>query len=182
MIFTAVLDANVLYPFSLRDTLLRLAELELYAPLWSARILEEMRRNPVERQVTEEQADRIVAAMRGAFEEAEVDAAEILRLEPAMTNDPKDRHVLGAAVAADCEAIVTANVNDFPPDACEPVGVEAIHPDDFLLDLLDLGRDAIRSAVEQQAADLNPPWPIDELLGALEKAGVPRFVAAISSA
>jgi hypothetical protein len=28
--FSAVLDANVLYPFSLRDTLLRLAELELF--------------------------------------------------------------------------------------------------------------------------------------------------------
>jgi hypothetical protein len=33
--FSAVLDANILYPFSLRDTLLRLAELELYTPLWS---------------------------------------------------------------------------------------------------------------------------------------------------
>ncbi|HEV8688151.1 MAG TPA: hypothetical protein VGQ84_12805, partial [Gaiellaceae bacterium] len=70
----------------------------------------------------------------------------------------------------------------FPADACEPVGVEAIHPDDFLLDLLDLGTDAIRFAIEQQAADLNPPWTIDELLGALEKAGVPQFVAAIRNA
>ena len=43
--------------------------------------------------MTDEQADRIVAAMRGAFEEAEIDAAEIERLEPIMTNDPKDRHV-----------------------------------------------------------------------------------------
>jgi hypothetical protein len=34
MPFSAVLDANVLYPFSLRDTLLRLAELEsLHATL-----------------------------------------------------------------------------------------------------------------------------------------------------
>jgi PIN domain len=81
--FSAVLDANVLYPFSLRDTLLRLAELELFTALWSTRILEEMRRNLVEHRITAEQADRIEEAMRQAFEEAEVDPHEIERLEPA---------------------------------------------------------------------------------------------------
>jgi hypothetical protein len=64
--------------------------------------------------------------------------------------------VLAAAVAADSERIVTFDLDDFPVAACEPVGVEAIHPDQFLL-------------------DLNPPWPLDELLRALTKAGVPRF-------
>jgi hypothetical protein len=44
---------------------------------------------------------RIEQAMRSAFEEAEVDAAEIERLEPTMTNDEKDRHGLAAAVAAE---------------------------------------------------------------------------------
>lgn len=170
MIFTAVLDANVLYPFSLRDPLLRLAELELYTPLWSERILEEMRRNLVERQITEAQADRIVAAMRDAFEEAEVDATEIDRLEPAMTNDPKDRHVLAAAVAAGSELVVTFNLHDFPAEACEPLGVEAIHPDHFLLDLHDLSPEAVRASLHQQAADVNPPWPLDRLLDALEAA------------
>lgn len=179
MIFSAVLDANALYPFSLRDTLLRLAELDLYAPLWSERILEEMRRNLVEHQITDEQADRIIEAMRGAFEEAEVDAAEIERLEPAMTNDPKDRHVLAAAIAVSSELIVTFNLDDFPATACEPLGVEPIHPDDFLLDLHDLNPEAVRAALQQQAADLNPPWPLDQLLDALEVAGVPRFVAAL---
>jgi hypothetical protein len=117
--------------------------------------------------------------MRAAFEEAEVDAAEIERLEPAMTNDPKDRHVLAAAVAADSELIVTFDIDDFPPQACEPLGVEATHPDDFLLDLYDLNPEAVRAALEQQAADLNPAWPLDELLGALTTAGVPRFAEAI---
>ncbi len=142
MAFSAVLDTNVLYPFSLRDTLLRLAELELYTPLWSARILEEMRRNLAQHRITAEQATRIEAAMRAAFEEAEIDTAEIERLEPAMTNDPKDRHVLAAAVAADSELIVTFDLDDFPAQACEPLGVEATHPDDFLLDLHDLNPEA----------------------------------------
>lgn len=80
MPFRAVLDANVLYPFSLRDTLLRLAEPEpapapapLYIPLWSDRILEEMVRNLVEDgRMDQDRADRLASLMRSAFEEASV--------------------------------------------------------------------------------------------------------------
>jgi predicted nucleic acid-binding protein len=181
MPFSAVLDANVLYPFSLRDTLLRLAEFELYTPLWSERILNEMRRNLIEHRLTEAQAASIEQAMRATFEEAEVDAAEIERLEPAMANDPKDRHVLAAAVAAESELIVTFNLDDFPTEACEAVGVEAIHPDEFLLDLNDLAPAAVRAALDQQAADLHPPWPPEQLLTALTTAGIPRFAQTIRS-
>ena len=41
--FQVILDANVLFPFTLRDTLLRAAERELYLIGWSGQILEEMR-------------------------------------------------------------------------------------------------------------------------------------------
>lgn len=44
MAFTAVLDACVLYPASLRDTLLRVAEAGIYQPRWTERILDEVRR------------------------------------------------------------------------------------------------------------------------------------------
>jgi predicted nucleic acid-binding protein len=134
--FRAVLDANVLYPFSLRDTLLRLAELELYDPLWSAQILDEATRNLVEDgRIEIWQAERLVEAMGRTFEAAEVPQAQVLALESAMLNDEKDRHVLAAAVAGGAEAVVTANLLDFPPEACDPLGVEAVHPDDFLLGL-----------------------------------------------
>lgn len=43
MTFGAVLDACVLVPVALADTLLRAAEAELYRPLWSERILGEVR-------------------------------------------------------------------------------------------------------------------------------------------
>lgn len=92
---------------------------------------------------------------------------------------PSPRHVLAAAVAADAELIVTFDLDDFSPQAREPLGVEAIQPDEFLLDLYGLNPDAVRAALEQQAADLNPHWPLEQLLHALATAGVPRFVAAV---
>ena len=82
---------------------------------------------------TEEAARRRVRLMGEAFEAAEVSPAAIAQLEPAMTNDPKDRHVLAAAVASPAQVVVTLNRKDFPDDACEPFGIQARHPDDFLM-------------------------------------------------
>ncbi len=45
--FVVVLDANVLFPFTLRDTLLRAAAAGLYQVRWSPMILDEMERNLV---------------------------------------------------------------------------------------------------------------------------------------
>jgi hypothetical protein len=41
-------------------------------------------------------------------------------------------------VAFPAEVIVTFNIRDFPERALKPYDVMAIHPDDFLLDQLDL--------------------------------------------
>lgn len=101
------------------------------------------------------------------------------QLEPAMTNDAKDRHVLAAAVVSDARALVTLNLEDFPAEACEPFAVEALHPDVFLLDLYALGGQAIFEAVERRAAALNrPPMSLDELLDRLAVT-VPSFVQAL---
>lgn len=188
MPFRAVLDANVLFPFSLRDTLLRLAEPEpapgptpLYIPLWSERILEEMVRNLVkDRRMDQERADRLASLMRSAFEEASVGEEAIATLEGSMPNDPGDRHVLAAAVAGGAQAIITFNLAHFPPEACEPFGVDATHPDEFLLALYGLAPERVVAEVRRQAEDLtNPPWSLAELIDALERAGVEDFANAL---
>jgi predicted nucleic acid-binding protein len=177
---SAVLDANVLYPFALRDTLLRLGQAGLYRPVWSTRILEEVRRNLVEERVTADQADRMLELMRAAFAEAEVSEAAVRAIEPAMTNAPEDRHVLAAAVVSGAEVIVTLNTRDFPASACAVVGVEAVHPDDFLMALHELAPVVVRGCLERQAADLRrPPKTLAELLEMLERT-VPTFAGVLS--
>jgi hypothetical protein len=173
-----VLDACVLYPLPLRDTLLRAARQNLYAVRWSKRILDEVARNLIKDQrASPEQTVNLIDAMTRAFEDAEIPEAEIAALEPEMTNEPADRHVLAAAVASDdANAIVTANLRHFPAAACAPFRIEVIHPDVFLCDLYERAPTRVRDALDQQAADLSrPPMTVDDVLERLH-ASVPEFV------
>ncbi|MFD0203014.1 MULTISPECIES: PIN domain-containing protein [Saccharothrix] len=136
MAFPAFLDACVLVPIRLADLLLRLAEAGTYRLLWSGQVLDEVERTLPKLGVPEANARRRVALMRQSFPDALVTGYE--SLVESMTNHPKDRHVLAAAVRGDAAVVVTANTKDFPPDAMKPYDIDAVHPDDFLLDQLDL--------------------------------------------
>ncbi|TMQ11902.1 MAG: PIN domain-containing protein [Deltaproteobacteria bacterium] len=93
--FIVLLDANVLFPFSLRDTLLRAAAAGFYQVRWSSQILDEMARNLVSTgTMPEEKAQRLRAIMEREFPEAEVTDYE--HLIAAMKNHEKDRHVAAA--------------------------------------------------------------------------------------
>lgn len=169
--FRVVLDANVLYPFTLRDTLLRAAALGLYQVHWSEEIISEATRNLIASgRMSDEQAAHLMAAMRNAFPEALVRGYE--SLVASMPNDAKDRHVAAVAVKVSAQVIVTMNLKDFKT---LPEAIEAQSPDDFLLDLLDLAPDAMLELLAQQAAALKrPPVTLDQLLRGLGKT-VPRF-------
>jgi hypothetical protein len=93
--FWAVLDACVQHPIALADALLWVAHVEVYQPLWSSDILEELQRSVLERLPEANIVGRI-AAMVEAFPEAEVSGFE--PLVEGLTNDPGDRHVLAAAI------------------------------------------------------------------------------------
>jgi predicted nucleic acid-binding protein len=174
--FPAFLDTCVLYPAYLCDTLLRLAEAEAYRPLWSADVLAELHRNLIESGVAPDRVDRRIAHMSRSFPDAAVIGYE--SLVEAMANDPKDRHILAAAVRANAEVVVTFNVGDFPDQALKPFDVVAIHPDDFLLDQLDLYPGVTVEALRQQAAAYRrEPTTVPGVLVRLERGGVPRFAA-----
>lgn len=69
-----------------------------------------------------------------------------------MANDPKDRHVLAAAVRGGAEILVTENLRDFPPDTVRPYGIEVISQDAFLLDQFDLRPADVLGALRRQAS------------------------------
>lgn len=180
-VYAVVLDANVLVPNALCDTLLRLAADGFYRPLWSEQILREveyaiLRIRP---DLEPGRVHRRTAAMRAVFDDATVDGwAEVaagLDLP-----DADDRHVLAAAIVGGAQAIVTFNGKDFPDDRLTPRGIEARHPDEFLLDQLDLSPSRLLEVLIAQAKDLSqPPMDLAGLLNNLARCHLPNFVEAV---
>lgn len=180
MAFPSFLDACVLVPIRLTDLLLRLAEAHTYRPLWSDEVLAEVERNLPKLGITPQKAARRIERMRSAFPDANVTGYH--SLVSSMENDPKDRHVLAAAVRANAEVIVTANLGDFPATALRPYDIVAVSPDDFLLDQLDLyPLPTIQCLYEQLSALRNPPETWEGFLCRFEKT-VPRFIEAVRDA
>jgi len=169
-----VLDACVLLPYQLADLLLRLADAELYEPLWSDEILDEVERNLVEKfGITAHQASRRLGHMRSAFPNATI--KDFDNLVDGMTTHPKDRHVAAAAVRGGAALVVTANLKDFPAESLAPYDLVAVHPDEFLQDQLDLDRaTTVRCLREQRAAYTWPQFTFTEFYTSLGKT-VPDF-------
>lgn len=95
-----------------------------------------------------------------------------------LTNDPNDRHVVAAAVKSGAQAIVTFNVKDFPARELEKWGIEAKHPDDFLIDQFYLNGPAVHRAIQAIAdAWTNPPGTAHDVLNSLERDGLPQITA-----
>jgi hypothetical protein len=92
--------------------------------------------------------------------------------------DANDRHVLAAAIKANAQVIVTANLTDFPADKLAPFSIEAKHPDEFVLDLIDLAPAKAALVVSEQAASLrNPPRTVHDVLDTLQEQGLVQSVA-----
>jgi predicted nucleic acid-binding protein len=173
--FPVFFDTCALYGAKLTDLILRTAEFGAFRPLWSAHVLEELQ-NALARRIAPEAAARRVSQMRVAFPDAEVQGYEALI--DTMRCDPKDRHVLAAAVRADAAIIVTFNLKDFPAAALDPFDISAVHPDEFLLDQLDLYPAQVLRALDELSASYErPPMTVDQVLAALTP-WVPGFAAA----
>jgi hypothetical protein len=160
----AALDACVLYPAPLRDTLLGAAVLGLYEPLWSREILQETVRNLVaDGRMTPEGSQRLEANLLAVFPTAVVASRPVSGDDLAV--HPKDRHVAATAIAAGANCLVTLNLRDFPEAALAPYGVVPIAPDDFLAILFRQDPEGMVAVLRNQQAKLkSPPVTMDEVL------------------
>ncbi|MDO5056452.1 MAG: PIN domain-containing protein [Lautropia sp.] len=180
--FTVLYDACVLFPAPLRDFLMWLGLSGCFRARWSADIREEWKSSLCERRpdIPPAQLDRASAAMERAIPDALVDEYESL-IPGLSLPDPGDRHVLAAAIRCGAGVIVTFNQKDFPESTLAPFGIEALHPDEFVEDLIDLDICAVVSAAQRQRAQLrNPPIDVDRYLDILHRQGLEHTARILS--
>ncbi|MFI8977170.1 PIN domain-containing protein [Nocardia asteroides] len=189
--FAVVLDTCVLWPSLQRDFVLSLAAGGLYRPLWSDRILEElefhearklMKRYGTDELEAEAKAQRLIAQMQDAFDDALVQGWEPHEGTFGLP-DPDDEHVVAAAVVGGAGAIVTDNDKDFPADRV-PKNVQILKPAAFAADAVAVSPDAALQAVENLLKRRqNPPQSLDDVLATLlDRYGMDEAVALIRSA
>jgi len=135
---TAVLDACVLYPAPMRDTLLCFAEQRLYIPQWSDIITDEWTRNLLKNRtdLDEKRINRTVGFMSYFFP-----LANVMNFDHHIPGielpDSNDRHVVACAIQCEAEIIVTFDLKDFPVEELEKFGIIPQHPDDFICNLIE---------------------------------------------
>jgi predicted nucleic acid-binding protein len=178
---TALLDANVLYPSELRSFLLHLALTGLFRARWSAEIHEEWMTALLEKRpdLSREKLERTRALMDRHAMDALVTGYEDL-VPNLRLPDANDRHVLAAAIRARADVIVTLNLRDFPSDVLSPLGIEARHPDEFVMHLLDLSPELVMRAAQDHRQSLkNPVVSVEGYWTALERQGLTRTVGGL---
>src|SRR5262249_45580064 len=146
---------------------------------WTEAINEEWTRNVLKNnpRISAERLARTRTLMTEAIRDSLVTGYEDLIASLSLP-DPDDRHVLAAAIRAGAEVIVTYNLTDFPAEALARYDIEAQHPDDFLVYLLDLAPGPVCAVVKRQRESLrNPPKTAQELLTTLENQGLTQAVA-----
>ncbi len=177
--FTVIYDACVLFPFHLRDILVRLALRDLYRARWTERIQDEMQRAILSKR-PDISADKMVLTrtlMNAHVRDCLVTGYETFEHSITLP-DPDDRHVLAAAMRCHAQVILTYNLKDFPEDVLAPLGIEAQHPDDFLEHLLNLHQAVVLDVFrERRAALVNPAFSVERLLESFSKMSLPKTVA-----
>lgn len=174
----AFADTNVLFPFSLMDLLLTLAEDYVHDLVWSDRLLDEWQRVIVrEGHRSDEAAERIAGHIRTGFADACVPEERYKHLLAELDGpDPDDVHHMAAAIAGRADVLITWNLDDFPTEALGRYAITVTPPDPYLCGLLDQQPTEVLTTIGRIARrKQRPPMTAYDITNALARAGAPAF-------
>jgi len=184
--YTALIDACALVGVLKRNLLLTLAAAGFYRPRWSVEILDEVERALARMFADKDHAQpaRVAADQRArieaAFPEALVENFDAFRAAGAALPDPRDAHVLAAALKVRASTIVTDNISDFPEAVLVDLDLEARSTDAFIADTIELdpGR-AIAAIRKMRERFARPSLTADDLLLRMDAVGLPETVGVV---
>ena len=175
-------DANELFPFSVMDLVLSLAEDLLIDFVWTDELLEEWERVIVrEGRRSPETARSVSEAVRRFLRSTRIEP-ELYRDRISIVPgpDPADRAHTAACSFGGATVLLTRNVRDFPLDFLAEHGVDVSSADTYLTGLLRSRPAAFLETVRRMAAGkTQPPVSPCDLAGSLDKAGTSRLAAAL---
>jgi len=152
-------DANLLYPFDLRNLFVQLGVNQIVRPRWTDAIHDEWIRQLVASgRETRERLLRTRDIMKRVLPDADVRGYEH-EIAGLTLPDNNDRHVLAAAIEGGASTILTFNLKHFPAEALAPFGLIARDPDGFLCDLYDADPEAIVAMVDAARLNLSRTAP-----------------------
>lgn len=177
--YTAFIDANVFYGARLRSLVLFVASTKIFRVRWSEKVHDEWIDALVAKlkkpSITKEELQITRNAMNQAIPDSVVSGYQHLETGLKLP-DPKDNHILAAAICTHASTIVTFNLKHFPIDYLREFNIDATHPDQFLCDAFNLAPDIFAEAVKQDFEHYKrPPLSFEKYIADLKTAGVPNL-------
>jgi hypothetical protein len=89
--------------------------------------------------------------------------------------------VLAAAIVGKCHGIITANLKHFPTEKVATYQLEVVHPDDFIVNIIDIDRTKALTACRHHRAAMTVSKPTqDQYLERFKAAGLVQAYARLS--
>jgi|SRR6185437_5752705 len=153
--YAVVLDACVLAPMPLADTLLRLAEEPaLYRIVWTEQLLQETGGALAKMGRNQDQIERRLKFMRDFFPEAMFGLLQEIADAIPCLPDPEDKHVVAAGLIGHANAIITLNTKDFPEECLSRYNLVCQTPDEFLVHQYHLNPEVVLEKLDAQATGI----------------------------
>ena len=155
-----------------------LAVTRLFHARWTEAIHDEWTGNLLQARsdISQDQLNRTCRVMNRAVPDSIITGYEGL-IKTLSLPDQDDRHILAAAIHSGAKLIITFNLKDFPADILSGYGIEACHPDDFIVQLFLEHPDEVLAALKKQRLRLaRPAQSVEEFLETLARQRLPQTV------